>query len=441
MPKIISPANSQYIKNKSLQNTLGQNTESKEENNKKTKNYNKLLLGTLAGLAAISAATLFINRQKLITRIKNSTNLSDKNMNTVESIKEFIDSTGEKIENIKLEKYTAQKENGENFSGVLNIKNKNKRISIEYENGLIKRSLVDGKKFREYRFYDKNLQPGSILNYDSNGNIIKELEIRRLCDKKIIRIDNTSSRKDILVWGNNVLILENANTANKTADKLSIFDKATGKLIKQSNNDKTKQFGHNRKAGAFVFKEGNITYTYPSDMNQCAQLILSNYPPDIEEILPSGAIRYFKVAKEGEPVQGIKFKDGSEIAIYGYELPGLHIREKIINKKGEITGIFDDECDGIYSELDDIRDMGKGKAFKNKEQKEKFIKVLNALCFNDEISNKFKRLDYNKESDRVSGIMTSKLFTKKAALQFAQYYECGDFADNLYDFLTKQKII
>ena len=399
-----------------------------------------MLLGTLAGLAAISAAALFINRQRFIALIKNSTNVSGENMNTVESIKEFIDSTGKKIENIKLEKYTAQKENGENFSGVLNIKNKNKRISIEYENGLIKRSLVDGKKFREYRFYDKNLQPGSILNYDSNGNI-KELEIRHLSDKKIIRIDDASSRKDILVWNNNVFILENANTANKTADKLSIFDKTTGKLIKQSNNDKTKQFGHGRKAGAFVFKEGNTTYTYPSDMEQCAQLILDNYPPDIEETLPSGAIRYFKVAKMGKPVQGIKFKDGSEIAIYGYERPGLHIREKIINKKGEITGIFDDECDGIYSELDDIRDIGEGKAFKDKEQKEKFIKVLNALCFNDEISNKFKRLDYDKESDRVLGIMTSKLFTKKAALQFAQYYECGDFADNLYDFLTKQKII
>ena len=438
MPKIISPANSQYIKNKSLQNTLEQNTKIKEGNNKK--NSNKLLLGTLAGLAAISAAALFINRQRFIALIKNSTNVSGENMNTVESIKEFIDSTGKKIENIKLEKYTAQKENGENFSGVLNIKNKNKRISIEYENGLIKRSLVDGKKFREYRFYDKNLQPGSILNYDSNGNI-KELEIRHLSDKKIIRIDDASSRKDILVWNNNVFILENANTANKTADKLSIFDKTTGKLIKQSNNDKTKQFGHGRKAGAFVFKEGNTTYTYPSDMEQCAQLILSNYPPDIEETLPSGAIRYFKVAKMGKPVQGIKFKDGSEIAIYGYELPGLHIREKIINKKGEITGIFDDECDGIYSELDDIRDIGEGKAFKDKEQKEKFIKVLNALCFNDEISNKFKRLDYDKESDRVLGIMTSKLFTKKATSQFAQYYECGDFADNLYDFLVKQKII
>ena len=438
MPKIISPANSQYIKNKSLQNTLEQNTKIKEGNNKK--NSNKLLFGTLAGLAAISVAALFINRQRFIALIKNSTNVSGENMNTVESIKEFIDSTGKKIENIKLEKYTAQKENGESFSGVLNIKNKNKRISIEYENGLIKRSLVDGKKFREYRFYDKNLQPGSILNYDSNGNI-KELEIRHLSDKKIIRIDDASSRKDILVWNNNVFILENANTANKTADKLSIFDKTTGKLIKQSNNDKTKQFGHGRKAGAFVFKEGNTTYTYPSDMEQCAQLILSNYPPDIEETLPSGAIRYFKVAKMGKPVQGIKFKDSSEIAIYGYELPGLHIREKIINKKGEITGIFDDECDGIYSELDDIRDMGEGKPFKDKEQKEKFIKVLNALCFNDEISNKFKRLDYDKESDRVLGIMTSKLFTKKAASQFAQYYECGDFADNLYDFLAKQKII
>ena len=35
MPKIISPANSQYIKNKSLQNTLEQNTKIKEGNNKK----------------------------------------------------------------------------------------------------------------------------------------------------------------------------------------------------------------------------------------------------------------------------------------------------------------------------------------------------------------------------------------------------------------------
>ena len=118
------------------------------------------LTKALAGLAVIGAgvvgaAIYFKTRKKLPTDALDAKNISSQATQTVsdfqKGVKKFFNSSGDCVENVKLQKGKALLEDGSGFSGVLKTaNNKGQEILIEYKDGYMSKSKINGVTNKTY---------------------------------------------------------------------------------------------------------------------------------------------------------------------------------------------------------------------------------------------------------------------------------------------------
>lgn len=154
--------------------TLKKETASNTVNNETKKIDKKKLavgIGAAAGVAAlVVGGILYARRGKANPKLQ-------------EGIKNFIDSNGNKIEGIKLEKGKAIASDSSMFSGIMEtITKSGKKVSIEYQDGFMTQSKINGKLFKKFENLTIPAQDGKtiqtlsrnqgtrIIKYDNDGN-------------------------------------------------------------------------------------------------------------------------------------------------------------------------------------------------------------------------------------------------------------------------------
>lgn len=154
------------IKQQSEQETL--KSQSQTDSNGLTK--------ALAGLAVIGAgvvgaAIYFKTRKKLPTDALDAKNISSQATQTVsdfqKGVKKFFNASGDCVDNVKLQKGKALLEDGSGFSGVLKTaNNKGQEILIEYKDGYMSKSAINGVTNKTYEAIE------SLSNEGVNKTII-----------------------------------------------------------------------------------------------------------------------------------------------------------------------------------------------------------------------------------------------------------------------------
>ena len=165
------------------------------------------LTKALAGLAVIGAgvvgaAIYFKTRKKLPTDTLNAKNISSQATQTVsdfqKGVKKFFNASGDCVENVKLQRGKALLEDGSGFSGVLKTaNNKGQEILIEYKDGYMSKSKINGVTNKTYEAIEtlsnegvdkiiiprdkgvfvtqfdkyKNIKTQSAHIFDDNGNL------------------------------------------------------------------------------------------------------------------------------------------------------------------------------------------------------------------------------------------------------------------------------
>lgn len=98
-------------------------------------------------------------------------NMKKGKINTGEDIKNFIDKQGNKIEGVKLEKGKAIAQDGSLFSGVMETLSNGRKVQIEYKDGHIVESKINGKLHK--KFNNVQLSDGTILSREKAKTIIE----------------------------------------------------------------------------------------------------------------------------------------------------------------------------------------------------------------------------------------------------------------------------
>ncbi len=165
------------------------------------------LTKALAGLAVIGAgvvgaAIYFKTRKKLPTDALDAKNISSQATQTVsdfqKGVKKFFNASGDCVENVKLQRGKALLEDGSGFSGVLKTaNNKGQEILIEYKDGYMSKSAINGVTNKTYEAIEslsnegvnkiiiprdkgvfvtqfdeyKNIKTQSAHIFDDNGNL------------------------------------------------------------------------------------------------------------------------------------------------------------------------------------------------------------------------------------------------------------------------------
>ena len=165
------------------------------------------LTKALAGLAVIGAgvvgaAIYFKTKKKLPTDALDAKNISSQATQAVsdfqKGVKKFFNPSGDCVENVKLQKGKALLEDGSGFSGVLKTaNNKGQEILIEYKDGYMSKSAINGVTNKTYEAIEslsnegvnkiiiprdkgvfvtqfdeyKNIKTQSAHMFDDNGNL------------------------------------------------------------------------------------------------------------------------------------------------------------------------------------------------------------------------------------------------------------------------------
>ena len=134
------------------------------------------LTKALAGLAVIGAgvvgaAIYFKTKKKLPTDALDAKNISSQATQAVsdfqKGVKKFFNPSGDCVENVKLQKGKALLEDGSGFSGVLKTaNNKGQEILIEYKDGYMSKSAINGVTNKTYEAIE------SLSNEGVNKTII-----------------------------------------------------------------------------------------------------------------------------------------------------------------------------------------------------------------------------------------------------------------------------
>lgn len=214
------------------------------DSQEKTDNKLKLALiglGVLA-LGAVGTAIYVKTKKKLPTaEAFDLKNVSEKTTDIQKGIKKFLNSAGESVDNVKLQKGKAVLDDGSGFSGVLKTVNgKGQDIAVKYQDGFMTESTINGKLFKKFENLQSrpNVAGANKVNYSrsqgvaiktfgENGNLKKE--VSHLYDKngKISRVFDGENATDFLdgkVVGKAKFSIDGLETAE-------IFDK-NGNVIR-----------------------------------------------------------------------------------------------------------------------------------------------------------------------------------------------------------------
>ena len=117
-------------------------TSTKKENKKKT----VIGVSILAGITAlVIGGVLYAKKGKANQKLKGVT------ANLEAGVKNFVNNNGAKIDGVKLVKGKAITSDGSVFSGIMETVTKSgKKVSLEYKDGFITQSKIDGKLFKKF---------------------------------------------------------------------------------------------------------------------------------------------------------------------------------------------------------------------------------------------------------------------------------------------------
>lgn len=164
------------------------------------KNDNKLKLALIGlGVLALGAAgaAIYIKTKKKLptTGASDLKNVSEQVSDIQKNIKKFLNSAGESVDNVKLQKGKAVLDDGSGFSGILETVNgKGQEIVIKYQDGFMAESTINGKLFKKFENLQSkpSISGANKINYSraqgvtiktfvENGNL--EKEVSHLYDK------------------------------------------------------------------------------------------------------------------------------------------------------------------------------------------------------------------------------------------------------------------
>ena len=220
------------------------------------KNDNKLKLALIGlGVLALGAAgaAIYIKTKKKLptTGASDSKNVSEQVSDIQKNIKKFLNSAGESVDNVKLQKGKAVLDDGSGFSGILETVNgKGQEIVIKYQDGFMAESTINGKLFKKFENLQSkpSISGANKINYSraqgvtiktfvENGNL--EKEVSHLYDKngKISR-----SYSEVVGEWPSAIDFKDGKIVAKTAfgpdgvELAEVFDK-DGNVIKKIKNN------------------------------------------------------------------------------------------------------------------------------------------------------------------------------------------------------------
>lgn len=143
---------------------------SSDDSEKKTDNKLKLALMGLGVLALSAAGTAIYvkTRKKLPTAsVSDLKNVSEQTIDIQKGVKKFLNSAGESVDNVKLQKGKAVLDDGSGFSGIFKTVNgKGQDIAVKYQDGFMTESTINGKLFKKIEnLSDPNIMDANVINY------------------------------------------------------------------------------------------------------------------------------------------------------------------------------------------------------------------------------------------------------------------------------------
>ena len=234
------------------------------------------LTKALAGLAVIGAgvvgaAIYFKTKKKLPTDTLNAKNISSQATQTVsdfqKGVKKFFNASGDCVDNVKLQKGKALLEDGSGFSGVLKTaNNKGQEILIEYKDGYMSKSAINGVTNKTYEAIE------SLSNEGVNKIIIPR-------DKGVF-VTQFDEYKNIKTQSAHIFD-DNGNLSRSYSRHNGSWAVATdykdGKIVAKT------EFGSNNIKQADVFdKDGNVVKMVKNEQ-------FSDSKHSVIDILPDGS--------------------------------------------------------------------------------------------------------------------------------------------------------